>query len=558
MPLGPLGEAMWEIEVRHSGLNRYRMIRGSDRWVVNQKAEALRAQWDEIWARQEERRHRQLTFLTGKELASAQTDAATTALEALRTLLSKTLSQSHSVEWATLKHSVPFDEPAPKPPRAETVPAAPTAPAVVRPEIGFLTLLVPGLKRRSISAADEKNARAAELHAEDLAAWEAGCEKIAGRNAAAEAAYKAESKAWRARSDAHDAAQAEHNRMVANLSLSAVRGEAKALATQVHIALTRSRFPEPFATEFEVEYSSETHTCLIDFVLPSPDQMPTLRDVRYVQTRKEFTEKHLSDAERARMYDETLYKAALAILHIAFASDGARHIQRVTLNGWVDYVDRATGTDERSCILSVAANKADIDRIDFDRVDPKECFKALKGVAASKLIGLAPVAPLQRAIAADSRFVPSQDVTGQMQVGVNLAAMDWKDFEHLVRQVFENEFSTAGTEVRVTQASRDGGVDAVVHDPDPIRGGKIVIQAKRYTNTVDVSAVRDLYGTVMNEGASKGILVTTSQFGSDARKFAQGKPLTLIDGGNFLYLLEKMGVQARIDLKEAKAAIAAG
>lgn len=36
----------------------------------------------------------------------------------------------------------------------------------------------------------------------------------------------------------------------------------------------------------------------------------------------------------------------------------------------------------------------------------------------------------------------------------------------------------------ITQASRDGGVDAIAFDPDPIRGSKIVIQAKRYTNTV--------------------------------------------------------------------------
>jgi restriction system protein len=40
-----------------------------------------------------------------------------------------------------------------------------------------------------------------------------------------------------------------------------------------------------------------------------------------------------------------------------------------------------------------------------------------------------------------------------------------------------------------------------------------VIQAKRYRNTVGVSAVRDLYGTMMNEGANKGILVTTSGYG---------------------------------------------
>ena len=67
-----------------------------------------------------------------------------------------------------------------------------------------------------------------------------------------------------------------------------------------------------------------------------------------------------------------------------------------------------------------------------------------------------------------------------------------------------------------------------------------------------VSAVRDLYGTVLNEGATKGILVTTSDYGSDAYEFAKGKPLTLLNGSNLLFLLEKHGHKAKIDLQEAK------
>ena len=122
--------------------------------------------------------------------------------------------------------------------------------------------------------------------------------------------------------------------------------------------------------------------------------------------------------------------------------------------------------------------------------------------------------------------------------------------------ISKDEFKTTGGEVKVTQSSRDGGVDAVAFDPDPIRGGKIVIQAKRYTNTVGVSAVRDLYGTVLNEGATKGIRVTTANYGSDAYKFAKGKPLTLLNGSNLLYLLEKHGYHARIDLREAKKILA--
>ena len=89
-------------------------------------------------------------------------------------------------------------------------------------------------------------------------------------------------------------------------------------------------------------------------------------------------------------------------------------------------------------------------------------------------------------------------------------------------------------------------------DPSPIRGGKIVIQAKRYTNVVGVSAVRDLYGTVLNEGAMKGILITTSNYGNDAYKFAQGKPLTLLNGANLLSMLESHGYKARIDIRQAR------
>jgi restriction system protein len=95
-------------------------------------------------------------------------------------------------------------------------------------------------------------------------------------------------------------------------------------------------------------------------------------------------------------------------------------------------------------------------------------------------------------------------------------------------------------------------VDAVAFDPDPIHGGKIVIQAKRYTNTVGVAAVRELYGTLLNEGAMKGILVTTADYGPDAYQFAADKPLVLLNGGNLLSLLEKHGHKAKIDLQEAK------
>jgi len=152
--------------------------------------------------------------------------------------------------------------------------------------------------------------------------------------------------------------------------------------------------------------------------------------------------------------------------------------------------------------------------------------------------------------------VSSYTVADEMDDATNLAAMSWEDFEHLIRELFEKEFKQYGGECNVTRASRDGGVDAIAFDPDPIRGGKIVIQAKRYTKTVGVSAVRDLYGTVLNEGANKGILVTTADYGPDSYEFAKGKPLTLLNGANLLHLLSTHGHSAKIDLQAARIALA--
>lgn len=79
--------------------------------------------------------------------------------------------------------------------------------------------------------------------------------------------------------------------------------------------------------------------------------------------------------------------------------------------------------------------------------------------------------------------------------------------------LIQNLFTKMGLDDKETQASRDGGVDCVAYDPRPIFDGKVVIQAKRYRHTDGVSAVRDLFGTPQNEGASKGILVSTSGYG---------------------------------------------
>jgi restriction system protein len=143
----------------------------------------------------------------------------------------------------------------------------------------------------------------------------------------------------------------------------------------------------------------------------------------------------------------------------------------------------------------------------------------------------------------DPRFVKEADVLGTLDQRPNLMDLTPGEFESLITNLFQQ----MGLDTKQTRPSRDGGVDCVAFDPRPIFGGKVVIQAKRYKNTVGVSAVRDLYGTMQNEGATKGILVTTSGYGKSSYEFANDKPLELLSGSNLLFLLkEHANVEAKI------------
>jgi restriction system protein len=93
----------------------------------------------------------------------------------------------------------------------------------------------------------------------------------------------------------------------------------------------------------------------------------------------------------------------------------------------------------------------------------------------------------------------------------------------------------------------DSGIDGIAAELSSEFSGKLLVQAKRYRHPVPVDSVRSLYGEVLHQGASKGILITTSTFGRSAYSFAINKPLELIDGANLLYLLsEYAGIEANI------------
>ncbi|MGD2076870.1 MAG: restriction endonuclease [Chloroflexota bacterium] len=102
-------------------------------------------------------------------------------------------------------------------------------------------------------------------------------------------------------------------------------------------------------------------------------------------------------------------------------------------------------------------------------------------------------------------------------------ALSPKAFEHYVASLFRRK----GYKVVVRGRSGDHGVDLDLTAPD---GRRAIVQCKRYRDTVGEAFVRGLFGTLLHETAHHAFLVTTADISEAARRWAAGKPMTLIDG----------------------------
>jgi len=537
---------VWEKKIFHEGLKVFRVIRAPDKATLELKVRLQAEAWEQRWCklqaaetrRQKWEKAARVSYLK-KDLALQHTREIEQQGGKLATILSDGLELDHVLDWKTLKRKFEESEPAPSRPQLLTYPPAPLKnDSKFSPSLSILDRMIPSRRRRKLDDAESKYSTAAREHQQTT-------QGIQQENARVAKDYESALNEWTQRKSEHlQAVDAMQTAYEAKTPDGVV-----AYLTQV---LLLSEYPESFPKHFLVDYLPETQMLVIEYELPDIESLPRLKEVKYIATRDELREVPVSETWLNKTYDEVLYQTCLRVMHEVFQSDTVEAAQSIVFNGWVNYIDKSTGRQVTACILSLQVTRKEFSELNLSHVDPKVCFRALKGVSGSKLATRSAVRPILQLNREDKRFVPSHDMADQLDDSYNLAAMDWLDFENLIREIFEKEFMSNGGEVKITRASRDGGVDAIAFDPDPIRGGKIVIQAKRYTNTVGVSAVRDLFGTVHNEGATKGILVTTSVYGPDAYEFAKGKPLTLLNGSELLFLLQKHGYRARINLAEAR------
>lgn len=140
-----------------------------------------------------------------------------------------------------------------------------------------------------------------------------------------------------------------------------------------------------------------------------------------------------------------------------------------------------------------------------------------------------------------------EDVQGGTSASV-LNDMSWQEFEMLVGESFRR----SGYVVTETGGGgADGGIDLVLKKD----GEKFLVQCKQWKAfKVGVTTIRELYGVMAAGGAAGGFVVTSGVFTKEAKSFAEGRNIDLIDGAELTNIIKIIKQQPQSVTTPAKSA----
>lgn len=128
-----------------------------------------------------------------------------------------------------------------------------------------------------------------------------------------------------------------------------------------------------------------------------------------------------------------------------------------------------------------------------------------------------------------------------------IGKMSWCEFEQLTAAAFRNQ----GYLVQDTNDGPDGGVDLILKKDRET----FFVQCKHWrSNKVGVQIVRELLGVMASRGATGGFVVTAGEYTKEAKAFAEGRNIELIDGAALdRWMIQPGEKMASIDVAEAEA-----
>ncbi len=181
--------------------------------------------------------------------------------------------------------------------------------------------------------------------------------------------------------------------------------EPKAVEEYCDLVLDSSVYPDYFPKNWLLEYRSDSKTIVINYDLPSPEQLPSIESYKYAKETDEIVEIFGSQEARQKLYDSVICQVCIRTIHELFEADVVDALGSVAFNGVVTLVNTATGKSEHRCTMSVSARKDEFMEFDLARVNPRATFEHLGGVTGGSPADLVSVTPMLDLEKTDKRFL---------------------------------------------------------------------------------------------------------------------------------------------------------
>ena len=151
-------------------------------------------------------------------------------------------------------------------------------------------------------------------------------------------------------------------------------GEDKAIELYFSKIISDFCIPEDLKINWNIFYNQETKILVIDYNLPEIDIIPNLKTMRYIASRKEFSETYIKDSDRNKIYHEMILQTCLRITNDIYICDIFGYVDSIVFNGMHTGINRSTGLEETKCILSLQTQKEEFLKINIQQVEAKACL----------------------------------------------------------------------------------------------------------------------------------------------------------------------------------------
>ncbi len=370
----------YEVEMHHNGLDDFVIISTKESEVelrikINQQVKKWEKKWAEFNARQIQEEKEKQYFVK----AESRTKSAIEDLHKVDNFLIDSTIHDKRNRFNDFLHKVNFVDQYPEKPIPKIIFEYPPEPQKKSKQYSIFEKNISRAKRKE--SQEDKS-----LHVKAMVYWNSKKEEIDVINENLQkitdeemSKWAVDVTMWKKNREAFLQKEKMFNSKIKRLQEGYENQDPKAIVEYCTWILNFIEYPPSFPKNFQLEYCPISKTLRLDHELPKDDALPSVLEVSYCSTRDEFEELHISESQRRKMFDETLYKITLRIIHELFVADTIHAVDVIDCSGWVGKMNRSIGKYEKIGILTIEVKKKDMLNINLSQVDPKACFENLSG-----------------------------------------------------------------------------------------------------------------------------------------------------------------------------------